>query len=69
MQFHWKDGCLPKEEWKCVAYAMKTIGDAIMNPYLGGFTEDGQDYWAVDFIAEPDEIREALKILNDFVNM
>lgn len=68
MQFHWNKGCLPKDEWKCVAHAMKVIGDSIMIPYLGGFKENLIDYWAVDFIAEPDEIKEALEILIDFAN-
>lgn len=66
MQFHWNKGCLPKEEWKQVAFAMNVIGKAMMIPYLGGFTEKNQDYWAVDMIAEPDELKSAIEILNDF---
>ena len=68
MQFHWNKGCLPKEEFQCVASAIKTIEKAMMIPNLAGFVENGQDYWAVDLIMEPDEIKESVKILNDFTN-
>ena len=68
MKFHWKNGCLPKEEFQCVASAMKVVEKAMMVPHLAGFVENDQDYWAVDLIMEPNEIREAVKILNDFAN-
>ena len=68
MEFHWKNGCLPKEEFQNVASAMKVIEKAIMVPHLAGFIENKQDYWTVDLIMEPDEIKEAVKILNDFAN-
>ena len=68
MKFHWKNGCLPKEEFQNVAFSMKVIEKAIMVPHLAGFIENKQDYWAVDLIMGPDEIKEAVKILNDFAN-
>lgn len=68
MEFHWHGGnCLPAEEWKTIAYCMQQIGEAIYQPYLGGCTENGKDYYAVDFISTPDEIKELAEILNDFV--
>lgn len=67
MEFHWRKGCLPAEEWKTIACCMREIGQAIYQPYLGGYTENGKDYYAVDFLFTPDEIRERAKILNDFV--
>ncbi len=68
MEFHWHEGnCLPAEEWKIIAVCMQQIGDAIYQPYLGGCTENGKDYYAVDFICTPNEIKELAEILNDFV--
>ena len=67
MKFHWHKGCLPAEEWKTIAVCMQQIGEAIYQPYLGGYTENGRDYYAVDFICTPNEIKELAEILNDFV--
>lgn len=68
MTFHFKNKCLPKEEFGQIALAMENIGRAIMVPHLAGFVEDGQDYYTVDFIVTPNELIQAVKILNDFVN-
>lgn len=46
---------------------MQQIGKAIYQPCLGGYTENGRDYYAVDFICTPNEIKELAEILNDFV--
>lgn len=68
MEFHWHKGnCLPAEEWKTIAVCMQQIGKAIYQPCLGGCTENGRDYYAVDFICTPNEIKELAEILNDFV--
>ena len=68
MDFHWHRGnCLPAVEWRTIAYCMRKIGKAIYQPCLGGYTKNGKDYYAVDFICTPDEIRDLAEILNDFV--
>ncbi len=66
MKFHWKNGCLPRDEWLRVIDAIETISNSIMIPSLCGFVENGKDYCAVDFIADTSSIRHAVEILHDF---
>lgn len=45
MEFHWKKGCLPRNEYDIIVEALKELGASIHTPCLGGFTEkDGADY-------------------------
>lgn len=67
MKFNWKNGCLPREEWARVVYAVETINSSVVIPSMGGFTKDNVNYCAVDFIAMPHELKYAVAVLNDFV--
>lgn len=62
----WKNGCLHKDDFNDVAWAMKVISNMIMVPHMAGFTdEDGTDYYAVDTLMDPRDVKKALKILNE----
>lgn len=68
MEFHWKKGCLPKNEYNIITGALRELGMSIHTPCLGGFTEkDGSDYCAVDFINEPKDMKKNLEIVKDFL--
>lgn len=63
----WKNGCLHKDDFIEVAWAMKVIGNMIMVPHMAGFTDkDGTDFYAVDILMDPEDVKKALKILNKF---
>lgn len=62
----WKNGCLHKDDFNNLAWAMKVIANMIMVPHMAGFTdEDGTDYYAVDTLMDPEDVKKALKILNE----
>lgn len=52
-------GCLKKEDFYKVQAAMRTINIAIMTPALGGFTENGQDYYTVDFCCGTSRLKKS----------
>lgn len=66
----WKNGCLHKKDFCTVMYAMDTINKMMMVPPMAGFTDDdGTDYYAVDMLRDREDILDAIKVLNSFMNI
>lgn len=66
----WKNGCLHKEDFYTVASAMNIINRMMMVPHMAGFTDDdGTDYYAVDMLYDREDVLDAIKVLNSFMNI
>ena len=68
MEFHWKNGCLPVEEYNELISVINALGNIIYIPSLGGFSEDNKTFCAIDLISEPKEIKELAQIVKDFAD-
>lgn len=66
--FHYKNGCIRRDEWIKLNSARNTLGHAITPVINCGFTdkETGIDYTPVDLEDDPKEIRRAINIFQDF---
>lgn len=65
----WKNGCLHKDDFNNLTWAMNTVSNIMMVPHLAGFTDkDGTDYYAFDQLRDWKEIIHAVEILNDLVS-
>ena len=65
----WKQGCLKSDDFWRVASAMHVIGNAMMRPALGGFDENGVSYFAVDLLYEPEDIKNAIQVVQEFMGV
>ena len=66
----WNNGCLHKDDFNNLAWSMKVIGNMMMVPHMSGFTDDdGEDYYAVDMLMDYEDIKNAVKILNEFLSI
>ena len=68
MEFHWKNGCLPVEEYNELIRVINALGNIIYIPSLGGFSEDNKTFCAIDLISKPKEIKELAQIVKDFAD-
>lgn len=65
----WKNGCLHKDDFNDLAWAMNVVGNIMMVPHLAGFTdEDGTDYYAFDQLRDWEDIFRAIEILNQLIS-
>lgn len=61
------EGCILREDWNLLVNSCKVIGSTISDsPRSGYIYENGKDYLPVDIIRTPEEIKEALKVINSF---
>lgn len=68
MEFHWKKGCLPRNEYDIIVEALKELGASIHTPCLGGFIEkDGTEYCEIDFNNTPKNMRKNFEIVRAFL--
>lgn len=68
MEFHFKNGCLPQDEWNILNNARMDLQDSFYATAMEGFTdENGIDFYPIDLIILPDDIKKAVKIFNSFV--
>ena len=57
---------LPKDEYYRLTDAVQDIANCIFIRPLGGMTINGVDYPDLVYLKSPEEIREALKVLNSY---
>ena len=60
------EGYILSEDWNLLVRSCKIIGGAIFDSPHNGMTEDGKDYLPADLVRTPEEIKEALKVVNSF---
>ena len=68
MEFHWKKGCLPVKEWHMIAGAIVEIRKSVLIPNYAGFSENEEEYFAVDLLKTPEEIKFFAQIFKDFAD-